>query len=371
MIFGVAHHLYQVLVTELPDCPDSSNSVERVGTIGPDPMLAVAQYAIDNGMPRDRVENIIGAPLNSIARGVTLPAVVGPALIAQIFESGLGQAPAIEIAQNAPFSFLGGLERAVILAPTGRDALQALAANFAVFHDRLVPNFEETKTYTHFSFRYIGDERDNGGSNEVVLGVLVRLMRSIFDERGQPHEVQVRFQRNGVKSAYESFFQSPITFYSEDQSFGVVFKKGEMMRPQHGYDPGVFHFALSRLQKAAALRRAGSPAADYSELVNASTLCADDGVFKITAIAEKAGIGERTAQRIAQRHGSSLGKLMDEARLRLLREQLSKNPKTSAEDLSRLAGFSDSRALRRGLKSWTGQTLADFRATNNSTSDLR
>lgn len=348
---------------------DAPVSVERVGTIGLDPMLAVVQYAITQGLPHDRVENLVGLSLENLLQKNTLPAAVGPDLLAQILEGGFGQAPAIEIAQNAPFSFFGGLERAVLLAPTGREALQSLSANFAVFHDRLVPAFEETKSYTHFSFRYIGDERDNGGCNEVVLSVLVRLMRSVFGQFGQPHEVQLRYDRNGIRSAYEDFFQSAIKFHSQDKSFGVVFKKDDMNWRQSGHDPELFSLVMNRLSKTAASRRANTPMADYFELINASNLCAEDGVFNVAAIAAKAGLGERTAQRIAQRHGASLGKLINRARLRVLREQLSKAPETSAEDLSRLTGFSDSRALRRALKTWTGQKLSEFRVAHHSDSD--
>ncbi|MEM9170581.1 MAG: AraC family transcriptional regulator ligand-binding domain-containing protein [Pseudomonadota bacterium] len=350
-----------------PSVADGSSG--RFGTIKPNPMLAILDYAIKHGVPHDYLSEIVGRPIDNIAPDTTLPAVVGPALLGQLVERGIGVAPAMEIAETAPFSFFGGLERAVLLAPTGGDALQALAANFAVFHDRLVANFEQSASYAEFSFGHTLQEPDNGACNQVVMGVLVRLMRSAFGPYGRPCEVRMRSDRNGVRAAYSDFFGVPIEFNHENGGYGLVFRRSDMEWRQPGHDAAVFEFALSRLEKAAELRRARTPTADYLELINAATLCASEGVFNVTSVAATAGLGERTAQRIAQRHGTSLGRLVDKARLKVLRDQICKDAKTSAEDLSRLAGFSDGRALRRALKTWTGETLSQFRASNQYATD--
>ncbi|MEL7029192.1 MAG: helix-turn-helix domain-containing protein [Pseudomonadota bacterium] len=213
-------------------------------------------------------------------------------------------------------------------------------------------------------------EHDNGCCNEVLVSFLIRLMRSVFGAYGQPCEVQMRYDRNGITSAYEDYFSSPIKFWSEDESYTIVFQKADMDWAQPGHDPELFDMARKQLSKEGAQRREGSPDVDYYEVISASDICVRSGVFSVAAVAAKAGLGERTAQRIAHRHGSSVGKLIDQARLRMLREQLAQSPHICAEDLSALLGFSESRALRRAIKSWTGQSLSRFRTDHSRTKDL-
>ncbi|MEL6339859.1 MAG: AraC family transcriptional regulator ligand-binding domain-containing protein [Myxococcota bacterium] len=336
-------------------------SFERVGTVGLDPIRALVDYALTQGMRRDRIENVIGMELEQMDGMNQLPAIAGPLLFRQILDAGLGSAPAIELGRSAPFSVLGGLERSLLLAPNGRQALRALALNFPVFHDRLVPEFDESARFTYFSFRYIGDEQDNGCCNEVVLAVLVRLMRSVFGEHGEPYEMRVRYTRNGERAAYDDFFGSRVSFRSSDESFGLVFRNSDMAWRQRGHDSEVFRFAMDRLSRVADRRRSANSLTDYLELVNASNMCVADGAYSVAALAAKAGLSVRTAQRLAKRNKTSLARILESARLRIVREELFRHPGTGAEVLTRLSGFSDSRALRRALKNWTGQTLSELR----------
>ncbi|MEM7504724.1 MAG: AraC family transcriptional regulator ligand-binding domain-containing protein [Pseudomonadota bacterium] len=335
--------------------------VERSGTVRCDPVMAVARFAVDSGLGRDRVENLIGVSFDDVSPDLTLPAAVGPDLFRLLLTEGTSDLPALEIAQSAPFSFFGGLERAILLAPTGQEALRSMAENFAVFHDSLETTFEESSNFTYFSFRAPVEERDNGCCNEVVLGVLMRLMRSVFGQYAKPHEVRIRYDRNGRRSTYENFFAAPLLTRSSDESHGLVFRRADMRWRQPGYDRQVFELSEARLAKLALDRRRITSNGDYHELTNASNLCVGKGLFGVASVAAKAGLSERKAQRVAQSHGTTVGKLIEHARLRLLREQLWRDAGANADDLSRLVGFSDSRSLRRAVKAWTGKSLREIR----------
>lgn len=347
-----------------PDARNPRVTVYRGGSINLDPILAVARYAISKGMPRGRIENLIGTSLQPGEPTRKLPSYVGPSLFASLLEDGIGRAPSIEIGKGAPFSFFGGLEQAVSLAPTGRDALRALTDNFVVFHNGLESRLEETPEHLHFSYWFDGDESDNGCCNEVVLTVLIKLMRSAFGWRGQPSEIHTRFDRNGAASVYDRFFAAPVHLNWKDRSYGAVWKKEDMLWRRPGFVRGTFERALERVSRVATTRQRDTVAVSFIELISASNICVRDGAFHVASVAATAGLGERTAQRIARRHGTSLGRLLDEARLRILREHLSRNPCANAEDLSAIAGYSDSRALRRALKAWTGQHLSQIRASH-------
>lgn len=333
----------------------------RTGAIRRDPLKPLISYALANGVPAERVENLIGTLINSANDTGFVPAIAGPILFSKILDYGIGTAPPLEIAQTAPFSFFTGLERAVLLAPNGREALMAFARNFALFHTVLVPKFEQTDQYTYFSFRHLGEERDNGACNEVVLAVLVRLMRLAFGRLGQPFEVRLRYTRNGTTRAYEDFFACRVTHNSSDKSFGLVYRTADTEASQQNQATSLFRFAMDRLNRLAQERAAQTHQTEYLELINCAQACAREGAFKTTDIAFAAGHSERKAQRLAQQYGTSLREIVARTRLTILTDQLILLPETDAETLSSMLGFSDRRALRRALKSWTGTGLGEFR----------
>lgn len=333
----------------------------RVGTVVSDPILAVAQFAVSSGLAKGRVENVMGARFGSLTAGESLPGAVGPDLFRLILDEGGVDAPSLQLAERALFSFFGGLERTVLLAPNGREALRAMAANFSVFHDRMEARLEESSTYSYFSFRFLETECDNGCCNELVLGVLMRLMRAVFGRYAQPVEVRLQYDRNGSRSTYNKFFGGKLTTCSPDGRYGLVLRRADMSRQQPGYDADVFELSNARLALFAEERCRNSSLYDFFELINASNICAAHGQFSVSAVARQVGVSERKAQRIAQSQGTTVAKLVEHARLRMLCEAISRNEDATAEDLSELVGLSDGRALRRALKSWTGKTLRDFR----------
>ncbi|MEM6484247.1 MAG: AraC family transcriptional regulator ligand-binding domain-containing protein [Pseudomonadota bacterium] len=334
---------------------------QKFGSVSVNPLMAVADFAVANGLATDRVENALGMTLSSAKSAAVLPGSLGPDLFRLMMDAGIGNAPAVQLAGSAPFNFFGGLERAVLLSPNGQEGLKTMAAHFAVFHDRLNAVFDQSKSYTYFSFRFPGDESDNGCCNEVVLGVLLRVMRGAFGDFGRPVETRMRYSRNGSRAVYEKYFDSRLRFNAEDQSHGFVFRTSDMQWRQPGYDSSIFELAVRRLAIEAEVRRGKTKQSDFLELVNASYQCAGIGLFSVKAVCEKSGIGERTAQRIASKHDTTIGKLVEAARLRIIKEVIAARGDISTDDLAALTGFSDSRALRRALKAWTGKTLTEFR----------
>lgn len=335
----------------------------RVGSVSRDPIQAVIDYAIDKGMPHARVANLVGLPVKSSSRSEMIPAMVGPILFKSILDSELGRAPTIEIAQQAPFSFFGGLENSILLAGSMRQALESLVENFVIFHEHLIPALDESATRTRFSFRFLAPESDNGACNEVVLGLLARLMWSTFGAAGRPIEAHIRYAPNGDKSVYETYYGCPVTFVSKDQSFALVYKRDGLDEVRSDHDPILFEYITRKLRAAAAARRGDCGQAELRELTNAAVVCARYGLFKTGAMAAMIGLNERKAQRIAKSQGTSLGQLVLDARMSLLKEQLAQDPGICAEHLSSIVGLSDSRSLRRALKAWTGQHLSQLRNT--------
>ncbi|MEM6746342.1 MAG: AraC family transcriptional regulator ligand-binding domain-containing protein [Pseudomonadota bacterium] len=340
------------------DFPDPKNL--RHGIIASDTIAAVMNYVVKKGISVDRVLDQAGVPVG-IGSAKEIPAIAGPNIFNAILDTGVGVAPSLEVAEEAPFSFFGGLERAVMLAPNGLTALRTFEDNFAAFHSGLATALTETSSFVVFSLRFDGDERDNGCCNEVVLGALTRLMRSTFGQRCHPYEVRLRHTPNGDRSAYNEFFGRQPVYRSNDHAHSLVFRKEDLEHRQPLYNPDLFLFARSQLRQKARKRASRDMPQEFLELWNVVSAAAWLGVFRADAVADGAGFSLRTAQRIARRNGRMLGDMIDEARLKLLRETVRNDPEASADDLALRVGYSDGRALRRALKSWTGQPLSQFR----------
>ena len=277
---------------------DDTDLADSVGKVSLAPILDLAKFAISRGMDQESVEGLIGIPLQCADPSSRISSLAGPILFNQILMKGFSNAPALELSQAAPIGVLGGVEKLVLLAPNGHEALRSLSSNFAAFLDNIDTELEATRSYVRFSFSSNADEYDNGGCSEAVLTLLVRLMRFTFGAHGQPHEVKFRYDRNGVASAYEEYFKAPVKFWSQEDRFSIIFKKSNLEHHQLGYDPELFRLAIDRVSKVAELNIDSSPAVEYFQLVTASNYCVRAGIFSVAAVAAKANLGERTAQRV-------------------------------------------------------------------------
>ncbi|MEL7446197.1 MAG: helix-turn-helix transcriptional regulator [Pseudomonadota bacterium] len=84
------------------------------------------------------------------------------------------------------------------------------------------------------------------------------------------------------------------------------------------------------------------------------------GDYRIFSVAKRAQMSQRTAQRVAATHGTTLHAMITETR-RSAAEALLADRSTSVETIATLLGFSDDRAFRRAFNRWTGRSPSAYR----------
>ena len=86
----------------------------------------------------------------------------------------------------------------------------------------------------------------------------------------------------------------------------------------------------------------------------------DRGTCELSRVARQLHMSARTLQRRLAREGTSYQTLLDLLRKELCLEHLV-NPGISLSEIAYLAGFSDSSALARDVRRWTGQSPLAYR----------
>ncbi|MEM6422431.1 MAG: helix-turn-helix transcriptional regulator, partial [Pseudomonadota bacterium] len=158
--------------------------------------------------------------------------------------------------------------------------------------------------------------------------------------------------------SYQSFLKVPVAF--EQPRAAIVFDAAAMTAPVPGQNADLFafvdrHFCILRRQLA---ERSRAPAP--SRLMRAIDEGAGSGDYRVSAAAHRAGLSVRAAQRLAMRDGTTLQKMIDDAR-RARAEALLSDPAISIEAAAALLGYSDDRAFRRAFKRWTGRSPSAYR----------
>ena len=83
------------------------------------------------------------------------------------------------------------------------------------------------------------------------------------------------------------------------------------------------------------------------------------GTYQVEAVAAAANLSLRTAQRLANQHGTSVQQLIDDVRLANAKTFLN-NAEIIIETVAQFVGYADVRAFRRAFKRWTRVCLKEY-----------
>ena len=191
---------------------------------------------------------------------------------------------------------------------------------------------------------------------EMTFAALASLSRMVANSDLSP--VRVTFQHNRPRaiSEHQRIFQCPVEFSADSNQFFI--ESTALARPIVKADPGL----CAVLDRHAEALMARYPRND-TLVERVRTIIKDDlrgGQASLERIADNLGMSGRTLQRKLREHGTSHQELLDQMRrdlaLRYLRE-----PEMAICEVAYLLGFSESSALHRAFKRWTGQTPKEFR----------
>lgn len=320
-------------------------------------------FALSRGMSMEEIEDAIGYDRAVLGDPeVRLDDRIPHRVWAALSRRGSPKdAPCIEAARGATFLALCGLAEGVQFAPTLRDAVVFLAENAVHVADRLDIALVEEPRGLRLTAAHPNDALDDGRVAEVGTALVVRLIREIL---GFPHaviEVEIGYGPLGPPQAYAAFFRCPVGFGAGRTS--VLIDRDALGRPNKAAQPTLFELVEHQFALSIQRLRGDRPHPVLLKLKQAAAEAAAGGDYRVASVCERAGMSERTAQRIAAAGGTTVGALIAENR-RAAAETLLLESSMSIDAIAALVGFSDDRAFRRAFRRWTGRSPSRFRGAS-------
>ncbi|MEM7238798.1 MAG: AraC family transcriptional regulator, partial [Pseudomonadota bacterium] len=211
--------------------------------------------------------------------------------------------------------------------------------------------------HAYFMLHRVGERRlGMRMSNEATLASTVSIIREVAPEPFAPLEVHLKHPAPARITDHMSYFGCPLVFESDIDA--LLVPGDALARRNRLSDQGLTRYLLGHLDDA--LARLEIDESLSKQVQDAVTQSLSDGVPKITTIARRLGVSERTLQRRLQDDGVSFQQLVDISR-RELAEGLLVQSDYPLSDIAFLTGFSEQSAFNRAFRRWVDQTPSAYR----------
>ncbi|MEO1193121.1 MAG: AraC family transcriptional regulator ligand-binding domain-containing protein [Pseudomonadota bacterium] len=319
----------------------------------------VVAFAFARGMPPGDIEAATGMDLAQLGQpDARIPDEVVPRLWNALSAAEPDSPITLEAARGAPFSTLGGLTHGMQYASSLRQAVDFSRRNRQVLSDRLEIHVEERAGEAFIIGNHPADAIDLGCTAEFGLAILVRFLRDVMGLGSEIRRVELVYGPRGPAAAYERFYHCPVRFHAPDTA--VVVRPEALDLAVRMAEPSLFafveeHFAIVRQQLETVNQRD-----ELLVLHRALADCAAASDYRAEAVARRAQLTLRQAQRLAAGQGTTLSRLIEAAR-RANAEAFLADSTLSIQMVAALLGYSEDRAFRRAFKRWTGKSPRAFR----------
>ncbi len=253
----------------------------------------------------------------------------------------------------------GGLLGFLILnSATLLDALTNLQRYFHVVGEG--EDIEIDRAGPHVSLRFRETDPALRGlrhNSEYLAAIIVRACRDMTRKRISPVRAEFMHGRPNAKVAYTEYLGCPVRFHAEWDA--LVYDAETMRLPVIGADGGLFKVLERACQKVLGpTPRKQDILHDVRELVidrlASGTLHFDD-------IARELNLSSKTLERRLAERDTTFSALLDEIRSGLAKRYLA-DTDLRLQQIAYLTGYSESAALVRAFRRWTGTTPMKFRA---------
>ena len=190
-------------------------------------------------------------------------------------------------------------------------------------------------------------------STEWALGLVFRIIGSLFGSDWRPVEVRFAHAAPADRSYYRHFFGCDVIFDSDFDA--ILCAAGDMDRPIATADPMMARYVQSRVE--AIDTRPENWDDKVSELVR--TLL-PGGHCTIERAAEHFGCDRRTIHRHLRERGTSFSQILDTQRANLI-ERLIEDSHRPLADIAELLGFSAQSAMARWFRGRFGCSITQWR----------
>ncbi|MEL7069770.1 MAG: AraC family transcriptional regulator ligand-binding domain-containing protein [Cyanobacteria bacterium J06581_3] len=316
-------------------------------------------YAISQGITFDEIAQAIDiSELDYANQDARLPDPVIGQLMNVLVNKFPERAIAIEIAHCAPFSMLGGLVQGAMFATDFESALTWFVENSSIIADQSVVQLEKTTSEVSLVIAHPSEPLDHGHTLEATTGLIWRLLNTITVSTAPLQRVEFANKKSVPLQAYEAFFQAPVTFHTGRNA--LVFSTDILRRPVRSANAQMFAFIQQHFADLRQKLNSDRYPAALAPLRQSIMDNAAQGTYEVAAAAAAANMSLRTAQRLAQQHGTSVQKLVNDIRQENAKTFLN-NPEITIDTVGQLVGYADVRAFRRAFKRWTGLSPKEYR----------
>ncbi|MGF1455232.1 MAG: AraC family transcriptional regulator ligand-binding domain-containing protein [Alphaproteobacteria bacterium] len=335
--------------------PETSDKPGVLATVA----STIVAFALSRGISIHEIETATGlSGLDLVHPDARLPEDVIAALWDMLVPSDPEVALSMELARAAPFSFFGGLVHGAQFAKDLRTVLHLMVKTRRFMADRLHMALEEQGGEATLTCAHPMVGADRGRTAEVGAGIFTRMISDVLGIENSLVRVEFFHPPSGPTKAYLDFFQTEVHF--ERPANAIVLKRDCL-------DLGISQsnaelFAFVEQYYDGVLRRldCAIEPPGIARLRKAVVEAVSNGCFEPISVAARMNVSLRSAQRIANGHGTSIQALINDRRAQSAMDFL-QDPEVDIHAIALLLGYSDDRAFRRAFKRWTGRTPSEFR----------
>lgn len=264
---------------------------------------------------------------------------------------GLHAAEAVQAGSFGILSYLG------VTSPTWRAGLDQVCKYFQIFSDASGYEVRADEHAVHaIAFHRIATPDPVRHRVEFSVAVLAGYGRSFVDGDWAVDDVYFEHAAPaGLREHARLFGRAPRFGAAES---GFRFAPALLDRPLRTRDPGL-HRILQR--QADQILATMAPVPTLSAVVRTAILRTGFGAdLALDAVAHRMAMSARTLQRRLREEGTTLARLVDEAR-RATAVQLLARRELAVSEVAFALGFSEPAAFHHAFKRWTGVTPAEYR----------
>jgi AraC-like DNA-binding protein len=209
------------------------------------------------------------------------------------------------------------------------------------------------------AFHYVGVSRHKDRHQiEFFMTALVRLCRQLTGRRLVPSRVSLTHRRDRTDSEFVEFFGGDVEF--GEAADEVTFAPTMSQLPVVSADPYLNKLLITYSEEALS-RRPTNPGSFRLSVENAIVPLLPHGKVRVSEIARRLGLSERSLARRLSLEGMTFSDVLDSLRSDLAERYLTEK-ELSISQIAWLLGFQEVSALTHAFKRWTGTTPREARS---------
>lgn len=333
----------------------SSPSTMQIG-----PIAAVVAFAVAKGITLEQIAEATGLTLAELVQPeARIPDAVGHTVWHLLVDRFAGEAVGLQMAKTAPLSFFGSLSQIATYAESLRSTIEAAVRYCPILSAGLRMQLHPGPRTTTLTMRHALGEHDYlRAPSEAVFGLWARQLRALTDDPGVLVRVEFTHAPSAPLAQYREILQTEVRFGQPDNA--LVFDNRALDRPRRRSDGHAFGRLAGHLEAQRERLVGDRTSSALSRIREAIADNARRGEYGAEPLAKRLGMSLRTLERHVRAQGTSVRRLLDEARQAHARRLLG-NPRLGIDEVASRVGYSAESAFRRAFKRWSGMSPTQFR----------